>query len=512
MTYVNKSYEEIASDILSQIANGMVEEQYTYLPDGGEYLLSYPEGFEIVKVEGMSGGYAYEFARDTDYMVSDHHLSWLNGHRPDDNTPFRVYRQAGAGAEITDVNPGSVIRTIVEAIAVEMGFLYHQMDAVYEASFIDTAAGQALDLVVSMLGMTRKPAGYAIGEVTFGRNAEPRSFDVQREAIVYDGKVEYTLKNGPVKAAQGIDGTANGATTTFAEGTDFRLSGDRIAWQPSGKRPDKGTIFYATYAYYEKIVVPKGTTVATYSRNPENVRSFGVIRDTPLARAADGKWEVNVPVTATVPGKAGNVYAGSVNTMPGQVPGINYVVNKGDIMGGTEVETDEALRARAKRALERAGKATLRALQLAVQGVEGVSGEVIVIDRPGDVPGVIQVIATGGDEQAIARAIEETRSAGIKVEFKRPTSVPLDIRVSVYPAPGVGREDVRQKVDAGVREYLSRLEIGDDVIVSRIIEAAVGVPGVRDARDVTINDSRDNVLLKEDEKADCRLLEIFVEV
>jgi uncharacterized phage protein gp47/JayE len=512
MTFVNKSYEEIANAILSQIANGVVEEQYTYLPDGGEYVLSYPEDLEIVKVEGVRNGYPYEFATGTDYVVSDHHLTWLVGARPDSNTPFRVYRRAGVPAEITDVNPGSVIRTIVEAIAVEMDFLYAQMEAVYDASFIDTAAGQALDLVVSMLGMTRKPAGYAIGEVNFGRNAEPRSFDVQREAIVYDGKEEYPLKNGPVKAAQGIEGTANGAATTFAEGTDFRVSGDRIVWPPSGKRPDKGTIFYASYGYYEKIVVPKGTTVSTYSRNPENVRSFEVIRDTPLARSPDGKWEVSVPVTATVPGKAGNVYAGSVNMMPSPVSGINYVINKSDIMGGTEVESDEALRARARRALERAGKATLRALQLAVQGVEGVSGEVIVIDRPGDVPGVIQVIATGGDEQAITRAIEETRSAGIKVEFKRPTSVPLDIRVSVYPAPGVGREDVRQKVDAAVREYLSRLEIGDDVIVSRIIEAAVGVPGVRDARDVTINDSKDNVLLKEDEKADCRLLEIFVEV
>jgi uncharacterized phage protein gp47/JayE len=512
MSFVNKSYEDIANAILSQIANGVVQEQYTYLPDGGDYVLSYPEGFEIVKVEGVRNGYPYEFARDADYVVADHHLAWLDGSKPDGHTSFRVYRRAGTPAEITDVNPGSVIRTIVEAIAVEMDFLYAQMEAVYDASFVDTATGQALDLVVAMLGVNRKPAGYAVGEVTFGRSAEPQLFNVTREAMVYDGKAEYPLKNGPVKAVQGVEGTAGGAAAMFAEGVDYRLAGDRIAWLSPGKKPDKGSILYVSYAYHEKIVVPKGATVSTYSRNPENVRSFEVLRDTPLALTREGKWEASIPVIAAVPGKAGNAYAGSITAMPSPVPGISYVVNKSDIVGGTEVESDDALRARARRALERAGKATLRALQLAVQGVEGVSGEVIVIDRPDGVPGIIQVIASGGDEQEIAKAIEETRSAGIKVEFKRPTSVPLDVRVTVYLAAGASREDVRLKVDAAVRDYLSRLEIGDDVIVSRIIEAAVGVPGVRDARDVTINDRGDNVLLKEDEKADCRLLEFFMEV
>lgn len=511
MPYVPKEYRDIADAILSQIASGVVEQKFTYLPDGGEYALSYPAEKTVVKVEGSLDGYPHVFAKGLDYAVSDHTLTWLTGEKPDSNTPFTVYHMTGTPVDITDVNPGSVVRTIIEAIAVEMGFLYTQMEAVYESSFIDTASEQALDLVVSMLGVTRKPAEHATGDVTFGSNGEPQVLDVPKEAIVFDGKDAHPLKNSMVRGIKSIEGQANGASILFAEGTDFQLDRDRVVWQPSGKRPDKSTVFYVNYSYYEKVIIPKDSVVSTYSRNSENIRSFKTIREALLTKNPAGKWEIDLPVIALVPGKAGNAFSGSITMMPSAIPGIDYVINKSDIMGGAEVESDEELRARAKRAMERAGKATTRSLQLAVQGVEGVTGEVVVIDQPDGVPGIIQVIATGGDKAEIDKAIEETRSAGIRVEFKRPISVPLDVRLMVYTAAGADREAVRQGVDVAVRKYFASLEIGDDVIISRIIEAAVSVNGVKDAREVTINDKPENIHIKRDEKGDCRLLEIFME-
>ncbi|BAI60393.1 conserved hypothetical protein [Methanocella paludicola SANAE] len=511
MSYVPKAYRDIADAILSQIASGVVEQKFTYLPDGGVYTLSYPEEKTVVKVEGSLNGYPHVFTKDVDYLVSDHTLKWLQGSKPDGNTPFTVYHLAGTPVDITDVNPGSVVRTIIESIAVEMGFLYTQMEAVYESSFIDTATEQALDLVVAMLGVTRKPAEHATGDVTFGRSGEPKLLSVPNEAIVFDGKDAHALKNGMVKSVKSIEGQANGTAVQFAEGTDFRLESDRIVWLQPGKRPDKSSVFYVNYSYYEKIIIPKDSEVSTYSRNSENIRSFKTIREALLTKNSAGKWEIIVPVVATVPGRAGNVFSGSISMMPTAIPGVDYVVNKSDIMGGAEVEGDEELRDRAKRAMERAGKATTRALQLAVQAVEGVTGEVVVIDQPDGVPGIIQVIATGGDREEIENAIEETRSAGIRVELKRPVSVPLDVRLMVYTAAGAEIEAVRQGVDQAVRKYFASLEIGDDVIISRIIEAAVSVSGVKDVREVTINDKAENVRIKRDEKGDCRLLELFME-
>ena len=170
MSYVSKDYRAIADAILSQISNGEVEQAFTYLPDGGEYVLSYSEQKAVIKVEGSMDGYPHVFTKDVDYLVSDHRLKWLQGSKPDENTSFLVHHVTGTPVEITDVNPGSVVRTIIESIAVEMGFLYAQMDAVYDSSFIDTAEGQALDLVVAMLGVSRKPAEHAAGDVIFGRH------------------------------------------------------------------------------------------------------------------------------------------------------------------------------------------------------------------------------------------------------------------------------------------------------------------------------------------------------
>jgi uncharacterized phage protein gp47/JayE len=220
---------------------------------------------------------------------------------------------------------------------------------------------------------------------------------------------------------------------------------------------------------------------------------------------------VEVPVMATVPGKEGNVNAGNITVMPKPVAGIEYVINKNDLTNGTGVETDSELRDRARRALEMAGKATLKSLKSAVQGVNGVAGEVVVIDQPDGIPGIVQIIASGGELEDISRAIEETRSAGIVVEFKRPAIVPLDARLTVLMARGTDREAAKARVRGAITEYMSSLDIGQDVVISRMILAALQVPGVKDARDVYVNENNNNIEIKQTEKGELRSLEIFVE-
>jgi len=39
VSYVPKEYRDIADAILSQLASGVVEQKFMYLPDGGEYTL-----------------------------------------------------------------------------------------------------------------------------------------------------------------------------------------------------------------------------------------------------------------------------------------------------------------------------------------------------------------------------------------------------------------------------------------------------------------------------------------
>lgn len=75
-----------------------------------------------------------------------------------------------ANIGITNIMPGSVIRTIIEALLAETDVQNYTIDQIYKAMNIDTATGTDLDNVVAILGVMRKKPTYAEGTVVFGRS------------------------------------------------------------------------------------------------------------------------------------------------------------------------------------------------------------------------------------------------------------------------------------------------------------------------------------------------------
>src|SRR5215510_1173501 len=74
------------------------------------------------------------------------------------------------GLAITDFAAGSVARTLYESFAYEIALLYEKLHQVYLSAYIDTAQGQHLDFVVSILGIKRNQPDFATGVVTFERD------------------------------------------------------------------------------------------------------------------------------------------------------------------------------------------------------------------------------------------------------------------------------------------------------------------------------------------------------
>jgi len=107
---------------------------------------------------------------------------------------------------ITDLNVGSVARTLTEAYARELVVLYEAMQNVYNSAFVDTATGQSLDFVVSILGITRIDADRAEGRVVFSRGT-PATGDI-------------TIRKGTIVTTQG---TENGGQPPL-----FETSGEQI--------------------------------------------------------------------------------------------------------------------------------------------------------------------------------------------------------------------------------------------------------------------------------------------
>jgi uncharacterized phage protein gp47/JayE len=98
---------------------------------------------------------------------------------------FTAMRQrAQAGGTITDFEVGSVARTLAESFSYEIAQLYEQMRLVYLSAFVDTAEGQQLDMVVSILGITRGEPDFAEGVVTFQRDIGNEDINIQFGTLV----------------------------------------------------------------------------------------------------------------------------------------------------------------------------------------------------------------------------------------------------------------------------------------------------------------------------------------
>jgi uncharacterized phage protein gp47/JayE len=514
MPIEKKSFQQIVGEMLKMLSES--SEEFVYSKNVVKYRLP-GKVIDVVSVEGVVGGSKRTFTRDVDYRFSENNIEWVyGGVRPDDGTKFIVTYKPER-AEITDTSPGSVVRTILEAIGREIEYLNLLIEQAYYSGFIDTSSGEALDLVVAILGMRRKPPQPASGYVTFGRRSEPETIQVNGEIIFYDGSTEYSLKNRFVKEVSKVKGISESAVTEFRREVDYTVYGNRIRWLPAGKRPDEGTTFTVDYTAYREISVPKGTRVSTYSTKPEEVIVYTTVEQTILKPTQEGSWEADVPVVCAVPGPKGNVLAGAITVLPQPLVGVEYVINKVDVTGGVDAESDRELRDRAKRALEIAGKATLPSIETTIKSVEGVSS-VLVKEAVDNVPGILKVIVDGGDPEKIVEAIEKTRAAGIKVEFARPKPVYVDVNVTLVLEKWASEAEVSRKVEEKIRGYLSSLKIGEDVLFYKIASLALDVEGVKDVAEIVVEayrgaagavrSERENIVVSDEEKVLARNIRI----
>jgi len=388
------------------------------------------------------------------------------------------------------------------------------------SGFLDTATGEALDLVVSLLGVKRKPPQPSSGYVTFGRSTEPETLSIAGEVHLYDGSLEYDLKKPLVKEIVKIDGTVEGSPVTFERDVDYCLAGRGVRWLPEGRKPDTRTVLRVDYTSYQEVTIPKGSVVATFTPRPEETRSFTTTEEASLKQTREGKWEAEIPVISTIGGRWGNILAGTITVMPRPVAGVEYVINKGDITNGVEAESDSELRERARHALEFAGKATVSSLESAIRAVEGVRS-LLVEDMPEDVPGIVKVIVDGGDTAEILRVIEETRAAGIKVEFSRPKIVYINVSLTLALPTGISPTEATTEAGKLVRSYVSSLGIGADVVYSKIIDVALNVRGIMDVSDILITAYKEeeiveseieNIEIGNEERAEPRAINVLYEV
>ncbi|HSF49474.1 MAG TPA: baseplate J/gp47 family protein [Nitrososphaeraceae archaeon] len=502
--YNKKRYIEIVDDILQHITRGQTSEKHLFSNSTRIYKLeSLPENKLVVgeiEVRGFLNANPHTFSYDKDYKIREKtsiewNISENNSRdisRPDENSIFEVSYVFNNSSGLTDVNTGSVIRTIVEGISKEIESLYDEMESVYKDGFIETSSGSSLDNVVSLLGIKRKSPTRAYGYVTFFKNSEPDTV-TNTEILLFDGIESYELKNKPIKKIKSIVGIYQNNNYEFQLNKDYslNLNDNTIVWLSDGKRPDEQRELTIEYETYQKVIIPSGTIVSTSSTNPKNIVSFETKQDVYMERKQEGKWEATIDIIAIDPGTSGNVIAGSINVMPKPPIGVDRVINRSNTEGGSDFEYDADLRERAKKILDEKGKATVLSLQTAIESIEGVNSTKI-IDMPDEISGIVKVIVDGGDAKEIEKTIEETKAAGIRVEFDRPMIVLLDMRVILLVKKNIfNKEQIIASAEKYIRNYLSSLKIGNSLIINQLISLLLSIEQVGDVKDLVIDAFRE---------------------
>jgi uncharacterized phage protein gp47/JayE len=203
MTFRRRTYPEVVDNLLTTVVGGVSAEAHPFPPAPGgpphSHLLQQPPVADIVSVFGSRDGAPHLFRKGIDYELQPDKqtLEWkLEGAQlPDPGTLVHVnYHPESARPIVTDLHVGSVTRTLVETIGLEMARLYAQMQSVYDSAFIDTSEGRALDNVVALLGIGRVTGGRAAGDIEFGRargTSGTINIPAGTRVITADGEIEY---------------------------------------------------------------------------------------------------------------------------------------------------------------------------------------------------------------------------------------------------------------------------------------------------------------------------------
>jgi uncharacterized phage protein gp47/JayE len=238
MTFAARLYPDLVTDLLTTLTGGTVREGIVAptdpaLPMRLPLLANRPVR-RISSVQGVTvvgrGATAQDVAvvfTDADYeLVSAAGTADLDSLRfrpkgrqpkPGSTLVINYYPASTPPTPVTDLNVGSVVRTLVETVGLELALAYQQLDLVYRSAFVGTASGGSLDEVVELVGVTRTPGGAPAVTLTFTRAA---GAGASARLTVPAGTVVTDVKGNRYLTADDLDlepGETNRTVTAFGE-------------------------------------------------------------------------------------------------------------------------------------------------------------------------------------------------------------------------------------------------------------------------------------------------------
>jgi uncharacterized phage protein gp47/JayE len=189
VSYTPRNYDEIVRDLLTTLTVGTVGETVE-APAGNAVItpgklrdrpvrrISHLQGFVGTPEKPIPyrfGTSDFELISTTgDESNKDAIRFREGGRRPLPSTLLTVnyYPVQTRSVKLSDLNVGSVVRTLMETVALEMAVTYQHLQKIYDSAFLDTAEGRSLDKVVALVGIRRLPSGNPVVKVRFERRSD----------------------------------------------------------------------------------------------------------------------------------------------------------------------------------------------------------------------------------------------------------------------------------------------------------------------------------------------------
>jgi len=262
MSFRPRQYEQIVEDLLTTLTGGTVREVVDVIEEGSPLLLAKLRNRPVKRVSDLEAFFTDEEGETRSHRYPSGDFEVVNGEggkdQPDRIRILEGARPAKAGdaftvnyypaqtkpVPLTDTQPGSVIRTILETFAREMAVTQLHMDHVYKSAFLETATGKSLDRVVALLGLKRFPGGYPQVQLRFFRRAKtPGQITVPAGTSVTDAdgaryQTLQTLTLEPFESSRDILAAGFTKGTTLVEANQLTFPETVIAGIERVTNPD----------------------------------------------------------------------------------------------------------------------------------------------------------------------------------------------------------------------------------------------------------------------------------
>lgn len=238
--------------------------------------------------------------------------------------------------------------------------------------------------------------------------------------------------------------------------------------------------FFVDTAAGSDLSIPEGTICLTAAL----VR----FETTEAALLPAGELYIDVPARALGAGTAGNTGAGTILSMSLAPVGISRCSNPAAFAGGSDTESDGALRERVIETFKRLPNGANAAFyeQGALSFPEVAAAAVIPRNRGIGTVDVVAATRTGMPDSALLEKLRThfaaKREIAVDVQVLAPTEKTVDLIIELEAEEGRNFAAVRTAAETALRNYFTGALLGKHVLLARLGEVLFGTDGVANYR------------------------------